>query len=114
MEKEEKILKEFNRLQKIFKDIKKEKKDTVTKLIQNAAFIGCTLEDLQESINKNGIISEYKNGENQFGTKKSPQVETYNTMIKNYSSIIKQLTDLLPKESIKQEDDGFDNFLNSR
>lgn len=115
MEKEEKIKKEVKRLEKIFKNIKVEKKDTVKKLIQNAAFIGCTLEELQDSINKNGTVSEYQNGANQWGTKKSPEIEIYNTMIKNYSSIIKQLTDLLPKgEEIKPEDDGFDDFLNSK
>lgn len=114
MEKEEKILKEVKRLENIFKNIKSEKKDTVKKLIQNAAFISCTLDDLQEQINENGTVSEYKNGENQFGTKKSPEIEIYNTMIKNYSSIIKQLTDLLPKIENQIEDDGFDNFLNSR
>jgi hypothetical protein len=66
-------------------------------LIKNAAFMTITLEDLQAVINEHGAVSQYKNGENQFGTKKSPEVEIYNTMIKNYSSIIKQLTDLLPE-----------------
>lgn len=73
-----------------------------------------TLTDLQETINREGTISEYQNGENQWGTKKSPEVETYNTMIKNYMGIIKQLTDLLPKEAPKIEDDGFEAFVNRK
>lgn len=94
----DRIKKEFNRLKKIFQDIPRDRIDTVISLLSNAAFMTITLEDLQEAINKNGIISEYQNGENQWGTKKSPEVEIYNTMIKNHTSIIKQLTDLLPDE----------------
>lgn len=92
--------KEFTRLKKIFADIPKDKKDTVVSLIQNAAFMTITLEDLQNAINENGVLSEYQNGENQWGTKKSPEIEIYNTMIKNYSSIVRQLTDLLPDDKI--------------
>lgn len=94
--KEQRIKKEFNRIKRIFKNIPKAKMDTVLSLIRNAAFMTITLEDLQETINREGAVSEYKNGENQFGTKKSPEVEIYNTMVKNLASIIKQLTDLLP------------------
>lgn len=98
LSKDARIKKEFNRLKKIFTDLPKDKKDTVISLIHNAAFMTIQLEELQSAINKNGIISEYQNGENQWGTKKSPEVEVYNTMIKNHSSIIRQLTDLLPDE----------------
>mgnify|MGYP001486926503 FL=1 len=90
-------------------------KKATQSLIENAAFMVVTLEDLQETINREGVISEYQNGANQWGTKKSPEVEIYNTMIKNHMSIIKQLTDLLPKETeVVEEDDGFADFINSR
>ncbi len=61
-------------------------------------FMSITLADLQKKINEEGVVSEYQNGENQFGTKKSPEVEIYNIMIKNYMTAIKQLTDLLSKQ----------------
>ena len=74
-----------------------------------------TLEDLQETINREGAVSEYQNGENQWGTKKSPEVEIYNTMIKNHMTIIKQLSDLLPKAPPKPDgNDGFDDFVSDR
>lgn len=53
---------------------------------------------------------EKTNGE----LKKSPEVEIYNTMIKNHLSIMKQLTDLLPKSNVQVDDDGFDEFVNSK
>ncbi len=82
LSKEERTKKEFGRLKKIFKDLAKDKKDIVISLLHNAAFMTITLEDLQIQINENGVMSEYQNGAEQWGTKKSPEVEIYNTMIK--------------------------------
>lgn len=114
LSKEERILLEIKRLNKIFGKMDTKTKKAVHSLIENAAFMSVTLEDLQKEIIKNGVVSEYQNGENQWGTKKSPEVEVYNTMIKNHIAIMKQLTELLPKQEIKQEDDGFEEFVNSK
>ena len=95
--KDAKIKKEMLKLKRLFRDMEKSTMDTVFSLIKNAAFMAVTLDDLQETINLEGVMSEYKNGENQWGTKKSPEVEIYNAMIKNHMTIIKQLSDLLPK-----------------
>ena len=64
-----------------------------------AAYFGAVPEKqskLQAEIRENGVVSEYKNGENQWGTRKSPEVDVYNSMIKNYTSVIKQINDILP------------------
>ncbi|NOW07845.1 hypothetical protein [Clostridium beijerinckii] len=113
-EKEKRIKKEINRLKKLFKDMPQNTMDKVSSLIKNAAFMTVTLEDLQETINCEGTVSEYKNGENQFGTKKSPEVEIYNTMIKNHMGIMKQLTDLMPEKPNKKtnENDPLFNIIN--
>lgn len=97
-DKEAKIKKEMAKLKRLFKDMEKDTMNTVSSLIRNAAFMVVTLDDLQETINLEGVMSKYQNGENQWGTKKSPEVEIYNTMIKNHMAIIKQLSDLLPKQ----------------
>ena len=68
------------------------------RLIDNAAFMAVQLEDLQVTINRDGPVSEYQNGENQWGTKKSPEVEIYNTTVKNYTATLKLLCDMLPTE----------------
>lgn len=115
LSKDERIKKEIKRLNSLFKNIEPKLKKTVKSLIENASFMAVTLEDLQEHINKNGVTVEYQNGENQWGTKKSPEVEIYNTMIKNHVTIMKQLTELVPKEPPKEDgDDGFDAFVNER
>ncbi|MGM7635644.1 hypothetical protein [Bacillus sp. Hm123] len=102
-------------LRRQFTKLDTKMKKTAASLIENAAFMIVTLEDLQKEINRNGAVSIYQNGENQWGTKKSPEVEIYNTMIKNHMAIMKQLTDLLPKQTLNtKDDDGFDAFVNDR
>ena len=116
-EKDKRIKKEIAKLKKLFKDIGPEAMEIALSLIKNAAFMTITLEYLQEAINTDGAVSEYKNGENQFGTKKSPEVEIYNTMIKNHMGIMRQLTDLMPepilflKTSEEQKKDEFNKIL---
>lgn len=106
LNKKEKRLKELKKLKKIFKNIDKNKKETVEKLVESAAFMAVELQELEEYISEYGVTEEYCNGQNQYGTKKSSKVEVYNTMIKNYSSIIKQLCDLVPGELLPTTDKG--------
>jgi hypothetical protein len=94
--KEQRTKSEKTRLRGIFKDLDENKKRLVTPLIEKAAFMGIELDDLQAQIEQDGWTSEYKNGENQYGTKKSPEAETYIALSKNYAAIIKQLTELVP------------------
>ena len=90
-------------------------KKSIQAVIENAAFMAITLSELQDYLNENGLTVEYQNGENQFGIKKSPEIEIYNTMIKNFVSTMKSLTDLLPKQiGDKLKDDGFETFVNKR
>lgn len=100
--KEQKIKTEKTRLKGIFKELDENKKKLVTLLIEKAAFMSIELDELQRKIEENGWTSEYKNGENQYGTKKSPEAETYIALSKNYAAIIKQLTELVPAAKRKK------------
>jgi hypothetical protein len=102
---------EMKRIKKLLKAVNKDTLNTLQKLIKNAAFMSVTLDDLQDAMNQNGVISEYQNGENQWGTKKSPEVEIYNTMIKNYMALMKQLVDLLPESDHTKKKDLLLDFL---
>jgi len=113
--KQQEIKKEITKLNRLFKDMDIQIKKAAQSTIENAAFMAVTLRELQDYMNENGLTCEYQNGENQFGTKKSPEVEIYNTMIKNFVSTMKAITDLLPREiANKIKDDGFDSFVNNR
>lgn len=105
--------KELLKLKNLFKNIPKDKQTLTAKLTENAAFMAILLDDLRADIDKEGYYDTYQNGENQHGKKRSIAADLYTVTIKNYASIIRQLTDLLPKSSI-EDNDGFDDFINSR
>ena len=94
--KENRIKDEKKRLKEIFAELEENKRNLVTQLIVMGAFMSIDLVDLHETIEQEGWTSEYKNGENQYGTKKSPEAETYIALSKNYAAVIKQLTELVP------------------
>ena len=109
--KEKRIKQEIDRINELLADLGEGTLKGVRSLVENAAFMSITIKKKKKAINENGVISEYKNGENQFGTKKSPEVEVYNTMIKNHMSAIKQLTELIPKGNSNSERDELLEFL---
>lgn len=99
--KETRINEELERLNGFFIAIDGNQRAAVTPLIQNAAFMKVTLEDLQAAINADGATDEYQNGANQSGIKQSANLQAYNSLIKNYASVIKNLAQLLPPERKK-------------
>lgn len=108
------INREITRLTNLYKDIEKNRRLSAKGLIEEAAFMRATLAELKESINVNGPIDEMPQGEYSI-LREHPALKSYNTMVQRYSSIIKQLTDLLPKDvKVVEEDDGFQDFINSR
>lgn len=111
--KDDAIKKEITKIKSLLKEVDKNKIKGVTSIIENAAFMAVTLRELKEKLNKEGLTCEYQNGENQWGTKKSPEVDIYNTMIKNYIAAMKPLIDLTGK-NIKITDDGFEDFVNGK
>lgn len=111
--KEQKIAKERAKIIKIYTELPDYTKKVNEKLIDNAAFMAVTLDDLQKIINETGCVEHYQNGANQFGKKKSSEVEVYNVMIKNYKSVMDTLNGLLPKNE-GSSDDGFEDFVSDR
>ena len=87
---------EKQRLSEIFKDLEKNKLDTCAALIDRAAFITVSLEDLEEQLNLYGWTEEYQNGENQYGVKKSAAADVHISLTKNLNAIMKQLLELVP------------------
>ena len=115
--KDERIKKEVRRLNRIYKDIDKDNKAIIDGLIQRAAYMRVTLEDWEEDIIENGVTEMFTQSEKtEPYERERPVARLYNTMNKNYQSLIKQLSDLVPKEAPTKgvEDDGFADFINSR
>lgn len=94
--KEKRIQEEIDRLTVFYEDIDEMERAVVTPLVKNAAFMKITLEDLQKQINEEGPVDTYQNGEGQFGKKQSAALQSYNSLIKVYTNVTKQLFRNLP------------------
>lgn len=96
--KEEQITAEVERINELFKGADANKMAMAKPLIENAAFMRVTLAEMQEIINRDGVIDHYTNGQHQGGAKASAAVQGYNSLVKNYTTVIKTLMSLVPLE----------------
>src|SRR5699024_9065360 len=109
MDKEERIEMEVDRLDEIFSSVDVDKKDAAQGLIEEAAFMRVTLQDLKDERNENGTVDVMPQGEYSI-RRQSPEVQVYNTMIQRYNTTYKELFNLLPKEVASDIDEEFENF----
>lgn len=104
------ITSEKNRLSRIFSECDENTKKIAGLLIENASYMKAELASLKKYNIKHGIKEFYMNGKGQFGYKESVESKTYNAMIKNYTNVVKQLNEMLPKDKKINPEDGFDDF----
>ncbi len=115
LEKEAVIKKEERRLKRLFAKIDENKKKLAFSTIADVAFLTVIMQELREKILKEGTTCEYKNGENQYGTKQSPDAQLYLQMSQKQTAAMKILMDCLPKtERPEPKDDGFNDFVAER
>lgn len=94
--KETRIRKEKKRLDAIFCDLEPNKLSTCRALIDRAAFITVSLQDVEAQLNEVGWTEYYQNGDKQSGWKKSAAADVHISLTKNLNAIVKQLLDLVP------------------
>lgn len=113
---EKKIENEVARLSKNYSEIGGKTRAIIRGLIQRAAFMRVSLDELEDDLNTYGFTDWFSQGDQEPYQRKRPTAELYNTMNANYQKIIKQLTDFLPKEPLepKEDGDGFDDFVDGR
>ena len=102
---------EEKRLRKSYDSLSDDKMNTVDGLIRRASYMRITLEDYEKDLIKNGSVEMFTQSEKtEPYERERPAIRLYNAMNKNYQSIIKQLSDLLPKSQKQIEGDGFDEL----
>ena len=115
LEKEAAIKKEERRLKRLFAKIDDSKKKLAFSTIADVAFLTIIMQELRGKILKEGTTCEYKNGENQYGTKQSPDAQLYLQMSQKQTAAMKILMDCLPKtERPEPKNDGFNDFVEER
>ena len=99
---------DIKELKLIFEGIDNGKSKLALSLLDKAEFMEDTLQKLQKKVKDDGVVTSMCQG-NYDIDRENPALRSYNTNIKNYTSVIKQLNDMLPNED-KSKDDGFENF----
>jgi len=104
------VKKEKNRLNRLFKDVPKNKLKTAEGLIIQAARLRILLDEMWIDITENGDVELFSQSEKQEPYERErPIAKLYNSRDQSYQRIIKQLTDLIPDEKITgNEDNGSD------
>lgn len=109
------IRKEITRLNKIFAGKSDEEKEFLSSMIKRAAFMKCQLEDMEKDLNKNGFTEMFTQSASapQY-SRERPVARIYNSLNKNYQTLMKQMSDFVDRSEKPPEDDGFDDFLRQK
>ena len=100
--------KELARMEKLFQPLPENERTFIQPLLENAAFMRVTLDELQIKIRLEGATDEYQNGANQCGVKISAAIQAYNQLMKTYHTLMDKLMAKLPAE--KDPADELDEF----
>ena len=110
-DREKHIRNEMRMYKKLFTVVPAERKDVLTRLCNEASFMSATLRELQIKIEEEGAIITMINGNGFEVMQESPAQVSYNRMIKNYTSTVKQILAELPKGEVNKAADGDDDLI---
>ena len=113
-ERKEKTAKKQKEFAGILSKAPPKKKRAAKAITAQAAFFAVAIEELDEIVMRDGYVEEYQNGENQKGTKKTVAADLLDRYTKTYTTMIKQIEDMIPEEEAKAAADTMQAFINSR
>lgn len=97
-------IEKFDKTKKLVEELPDGKRERAAKLVSKLEFMNIELEKLQAILAEKGWVEQYQNGANQFGLKKSSEGEVYNSLLKNFTSTMRSLNDMLPdSEAVTDE-----------
>lgn len=96
-------------LKNTFEQLDDDKSKLALSLLDKAEFLEETLKKLQEKVKSDGVVTIMCQGSYEI-ERENPALKSYNTTVKNYTSVIKQLNDMLPNKENPNKDDGFESF----
>ena len=97
---------DFISLKETINTMENDKKELCISLLNEIKFMNVTLNELKNKVESDGVITTMCQGKYDI-QRANPALNQYNSLIKNYSSCIKQLNELLPK--VSSEEDEFDS-----
>lgn len=102
--------KQITELKKIIAQVPEDKQAIARNLADELQFMCDTMQDLKDQIKKHGTVEMFEQGKQRF-LRENPAVKSYSTMVQRYSSLYKQLTDLLPKTAPKPPESELLDFI---
>ena len=99
---QEQIQKEIENMAEVFADIPSGQAAIAMRLIHRAAFMTVTLQRLEDSLNSSELVEVYQHGEAQTGVKQAAELQGYNALVKNYATVMRQLSGMVPKATEKK------------
>ena len=106
---------EIKKLEQVLQDVAEDKAQMVSGLLRRAAYMRITLEDYEEDMTVNGHVEMFTQSEKtEPYERERPVVRLYNSMIKNYSSVMKQICDLAPEKPADPIDPTYDKFFGGK
>lgn len=99
---------DIKELKKVFEETNDNRSKLALSLLDKAEFLEETLQELKARVKLDGVVTEMCQGDYTI-ERENPALKSYNTTVKNYTSVIKQLNDMLPTKEIVN-DDGFEKF----
>lgn len=100
------IKKKIYELSEIIPLLSEEQLKVASGMIADAEFMQEQLSQLRERIKKEGVDESY-----QYGSKQTAAMTTYLQVQKQYGTIIRYLTDLIPSNPVKNKNDELLEFL---
>lgn len=97
------------KIKAFFKKMELNKKKMIEPPIRQLAMMQVTLERLSAEINEGDIIEDFVQGSQKF-RRENPALKAYNSTIKNYTALYKQLVDLLPNDDAEKAGQALMNF----
>ena len=95
------INKAERKLKIFFKNLSDDKKKFIADAVHQLAVLQITLERLSEELEKSDVIEWFEQG-NQKIRRENPALKAYNATIKSYTTLFKQLLDLLPNSDAEK------------
>ena len=106
MKKVKKIEYDLNSLEKALSSLEPNKAKLGLSLLEKAIYLDGKLKELQEDIDTNGLNVEMCQGKYSI-TRANPSCVTYTSFFKNYTAIIRQITEMIPKEENEEDPNEF-------
>jgi len=108
------IKREKERMIRLFGDFEPIQMVSINPMIDTIAFQTAAIMELEMILKIKGFTEEYYNGREQFGIKESSESKAYAALAKLRLSYLKQLNDILIKNSAKVDQDELMAFLDNK